>query len=1055
MRWLIAAQKTRKGCFSANYWVNGTFIETGDSLLAPSDSHIDTAFQLLKACDFRDTFLSQEPDLTDRLLKSTAMNWVRVLHWADRRKVCAWSHSKVEGSNKYRLSIHTWIWKALKAIESSLPELAAMVNNQSNPDADDNRDGEIIKRLASANVQKEVLRRFTAGNDGHGKRMLATTRSSRETRFLLHASDTVLFYGLDQDFFLKNTPFNDLWQNTLEAQLQHKEKYEASWENLIRYALAVMMGARNLKINDRSPQDLIKSAMGVLLRAAGPNCLFYGVIDATTKEIELFQSEADRDFFFHASFEIPFILLTHCRKINSILEGSAQMSDEPQHSSTLTDSKDEQSQDALERAKSNSKMQSHTAGDGQSTAHEAAHRNKHNSELIGMKKSQPFNSLFDQSSIVDLDEEWLYNYPSFLSRDELLKDAFFDSYVKEMAMTNQENDDAGGSVVVKAAKALMMTGLRGGVTSINLDKEHLLDQTGIADVPKQKRGRKRNGPDMRILDSEFLWQHLRRVRTASKAKKRLIWMQRPSNRVALTCYITSQEEERPAFALFLERHANFENYFYEDVTLALNEWDTELHLSFYQLEVEINDAGRFLTNKAFKSRPHALVPEQYVPLSLGNGQDLAIVRTSLGFRFYGDFFDRHWTCYSIEHTPEIFSRLMGSPIGSKNDLVRQQDCWRQRKVLELHLFDRMIREIVRGTERTLNAIRTELGVNRGSFLSPILNSDDYFTTSVQWQKSQEILELLDEELSDTIATISKWDARERERGHERPRWTRNDERKYRLVIRKLEGTNRRRVRDLKKQHENLQMLKEMLIRSQAQIRDDLSLRGAENIRFFTYVTVVFLPLGFAASIFSMSETPPVTRILGDMAACAVVAVFITIMMLANAKKLNSGLRKLKMGIIILFQPLTMAVKTFSSQSRRNSPLILGEMERVEKQDAKDEEASPSREMNEINTDGPPPPPRSRFQHEKPGALRFWLTYIFLEFPARKVLRAFYTARNPNFRRLSTYASFIWGVVLLPVFGVTYPLHVALLNIADFTRVCWSTYLGAFVVLSKSLLMTDL
>lgn len=70
------------------------------------------------------------------------------------------------------------------------------------------------------------------------------------------------------------------------------------------------------------------------------------------------------------------------------------------------------------------------------------------------------------------------------------------------------------------------------------------------------------------------------------------------------------------------------------------------------------------------------------------------------------------------------------------------------------------------------------------------------------------------------------------------------------------------------------------------MRGDLELRGADDIRLFTYVTVVFLPVGFATGIFSMSDTPS-THILIRMVITAVVALLVTVIALTNAKTLDN------------------------------------------------------------------------------------------------------------------------------------------------------------------------
>jgi hypothetical protein len=70
------------------------------------------------------------------------------------------------------------------------------------------------------------------------------------------------------------------------------------------------------------------------------------------------------------------------------------------------------------------------------------------------------------------------------------------------------------------------------------------------------------------------------------------------------------------------------------------------------------------------------------------------------------------------------------------------------------------------------------------------------------------------------------------------------------------------------------------------MRGDLEIRGADDIRLFTYVTVVFLPVGFATGIFSMSDTPS-SHTLICMVITAVVALLVTVIALTNAKTLDN------------------------------------------------------------------------------------------------------------------------------------------------------------------------
>ncbi|KAF4946001.1 hypothetical protein FGADI_11504 [Fusarium gaditjirri] len=163
--------------------------------------------------------------------------------------------------------------------------------------------------------------------------------------------------------------------------------------------------------------------------------------------------------------------------------------------------------------------------------------------------------------------------------------------------------------------------------------------------------------------------------------------------------------------------------------------------------------------------------------------------------------------------------------------------------------------MVKSTQEVFDEIKAELGVRRGALSLSTNSSDDYFLFSKHWKSLQQILQAIGEELAAVQETIEKWESREHGRGQEWPRWTRNDERKYRSKIKKLLGSNRRRIKDLRILRTGINQLNEMLVRAQDQVRQDLSLRGAKNVLFLTYVTVVLLPLGFVSSLFSMGQVP--------------------------------------------------------------------------------------------------------------------------------------------------------------------------------------------------------
>lgn len=70
----------------------------------------------------------------------------------------------------------------------------------------------------------------------------------------------------------------------------------------------------------------------------------------------------------------------------------------------------------------------------------------------------------------------------------------------------------------------------------------------------------------------------------------------------------------------------------------------------------------------------------------------------------------------------------------------------------------------------------------------------------------------------------------------------------------------------------------------------MSFRGSGSMNLFTYVTVVFLPLGFATGIFSMSEAPA-SRVLEGMIITALATLLVTVLALMNARVAVSVLSK--------------------------------------------------------------------------------------------------------------------------------------------------------------------
>ncbi|KAL4820356.1 hypothetical protein BDW67DRAFT_172599 [Aspergillus spinulosporus] len=186
--------------------------------------------------------------------------------------------------------------------------------------------------------------------------------------------------------------------------------------------------------------------------------------------------------------------------------------------------------------------------------------------------------------------------------------------------------------------------------------------------------------------------------------------------------------------------------------------------------------------------------------------------------------------------------------------------FRIRRVLELILLSRMLKKVCTSSEETLDEVDIEPGENQHSFYQG------------------QILLLLKKNMTSLREIIDRWDMRESSQGRERPRWTRRDEQKYRRSIKKERALLEGHMRDVRTKEIRIEFLLGRVISAQEAVPSKKSLREAENITLFTYVTVFFLPTGLAASIFSMGDIPS-RKVVGWMVVTAVVALVITISIL--------------------------------------------------------------------------------------------------------------------------------------------------------------------------------
>ncbi|MCJ1469815.1 hypothetical protein MMC07_008457 [Pseudocyphellaria aurata] len=821
-----------------------------------------------------------------------------------------WRHlSDSQNIAKYRLSDHVWIWKALKSIEdliakvheyepspdSSLQEILALRTSLSY--GKKRGDAEEPKLEFTADeLRKQILRRFTIENDISKKRMLGVTRSARETRFLFHSRDTVLYYGIKWGFFRDEAQsVSELWELLVKSQTLHDdENDELQWANPLRYALAVLMGMENHQLDKNyTGPEMALHAKRVLLNSSSENGLFPGQIDETTKEPALFDEELFRDFYFHVSFEIPCILLRDAWKgdyrdgeqgrpdikVTAFDYGNPGEGSGITFGQSLSPSQDRQPKHQPRRRLSviqlspvdpmQDLLQSPLGSSENAATNEGVRSNSLAMQIArSLKRNIPYGKFVDVSNIVEMPEEWLYEYPRFLDFDP------------------PNNDDAASILkqISKQSQGSFISRVVGELSSGDTPKFSMGDIFGdslevpmpliMIDVPKGKKQRKSAMGEpipWSFQESSYgdFWSALQKRRTAKAAKKRMIYLGPGDCRVAALCYLASPEMDRDHVSQFFDRHATSRVSIVNDATIATsNVWETELHFSFYQL---VDDGS---TKRKFSP-----VRGEKFTKCFSLKTDSSISEAAMGFRFVGDFFDRYWTCHIIEN-------FSGAEDAFTDDLRdgKLPEHWQQRKVLELILFERILLKVHQSTDDIIDAIGNDPDKISTTKMTAAGENNIFGTPRFEGrsiknlQEIHQILVALKNKFTSILEAIDLWKDRESTRGQERPRWTRHDEQKYRGSINKHSARQEKHVRELRNQQASIEFLITLVISAQEANRSERSLQETQNVRLFTYLTAFFLPVGLSSSLFGMGQIPD-RKVVITMVITAVIALAFTALVL--------------------------------------------------------------------------------------------------------------------------------------------------------------------------------
>lgn len=801
--------------------------------------------------------------------------------------------------------------------------------------------------------------------------MLAVSRSPRETRFLMHSRDTALFYNEMSNFLGEDSSLHELWRSTIDCQRYHDESQEPNWEKSLRYALCVVVGTRGLTVNNRSPDELVRTAVNILFRSSSPNGLFPGTLvhSVDGKLQGLFSEESQRDAYYHAGFEIAYVLLTHAHQVSHVLERIASPKNkatqsEPNPDTSLEDRirslgltstmRSPQSQhrinvwpgDAEQRQMllwlSNVLLGRSTIAsqDDQEACRDVMRATTH--QRLAMKKSIPFNHFIDSNNIIKLEDEWMFNYPDFFMRERCLHE---DDYAKaEEELSGQWIPSETSSKRTASEGYVRYSNIltRIFLTTVNRTCGSEL-RFHVIDIPSRKLT---GGKNVELTyasgsDHDELREALGRIREARSAKKRLIYFSAATKDATSICYASTEVSERENLHGFFEKHFRYDKHSMDQCSMVYNFWETEFHLSYFQL------------------RKDALTLRGIPPLKIQKfpgGRGKSIVRTSVGFRFKGDFFDRFWTCCLLEYTQE------SSMIPVPDELLENKE-YHQRKILEEYFFAGILKSLTQSVREILTEIKDCLDIKAGSFSTSISSNAAYTSWSAVWRDFEPLIQTLEDDLASTKITIDQWESREEDRGKEQPRWTRNDERKHRASITKVRQDVKHQKDKLKHLQVNVKLLRESYSNGLVKAREELSFRSEQNIAMFTYVTVVFLPLGFTASIFSMSGSPERSLAI-NMVVASVIALAVTILALMNAK-----------GLAGVLENISTSFKDLTDDAKRSSVLIRDRQNEKEKAIA--------------IKNGDPKPPHVRVSPTDaiPWDLVFWTGYLFIELPSRSITAA--------------------------------------------------------------------
>ncbi|OAP63212.1 hypothetical protein AYL99_02439 [Fonsecaea erecta] len=918
------AQKTKSGLWTTVYKPLGAKITT-------VDDHVHSATNFLKLFEFYVEFPDSRPFVL-ATLKKRLLPWLKALQetrnknsglWESVRKTIqvSWWDSNYRQDEEvsipnYDLCDCVEHWQTLQTVFSIINEMKD--NGNIRPDTGDAAASpllqavtkELLDSLETSGLMKEldpsafrekILERFSfeierssvetsiqsaelriqapgSGSlveemKGNKKRLLAIKRCAKERpRWNWYAEAMVLCPKYDLGFFDSDRPSQRLaeWSAAVEAQQFQIEQF---WKKPLRYALALIL-ALDSKISLDKSKD--PATMAVTCQTTLMGCVLSCGLMAEEMDPKTKKPQSRLDYFPEAVFGVPYCLfrLTYENLLGAYPKQITNPSGNTRVGTTFDEKLWKKSYKAI--------------------------RSRTKAGLYNLAS-------VDRANVVDLTEvcepEWLFDDPWYFTQEDLLPDRPKGErgplkYTKDAVQSGLKvlldfDRDEGSFPYAVFNEAILLYSRDHNEFLAEADEER---PGSIVDVIRTGKRQSQILED--IPNAWELMEHVWKKRTKNDVKKRLIYVYNCGPRFSVALYLSVPDKERYSMATFLSRHQTRDVFLREDTHKTINSWTTELHLGFYRVISNLSaPAGD--DDSDDDQIPPSLTIFSGRPFQLPGDATKLIEKCAIGFRFDGDLYDRYWTCYVAVYLPQcdtqdrwfadVDSFKLMRPTGEGNKDTEHS----QRKILEARWFERATRIICEETRNILRVISGILGEDRNgrytatSYDTFRANFETNKTTYAQYGEMVKFLRHVLDNLEAIRNVADKWENRATTR-EVQPRWTRDDEAAYAQEISIWCRRAQANVHNMAHLENQIQAKLDHIKQLREWLLDDLQLkearvsnRSADDVRIFTYATVVFLPLSFASSIFSMGGAPSHSTAVSFVTA-AVIALVATIAFVLNA-----------------------------------------------------------------------------------------------------------------------------------------------------------------------------